>query len=127
VLVDTSVWVDHLRRSNARLREHLEAAQVYTHAFVIGELACGNLARRAEILSSLAELPRAPLVEHEEVLAFVARYRLQGRGIGWVDVNLLAAARIARVPFWTQDKKLARVAHELGLAPAAPGDSERHR
>jgi predicted nucleic acid-binding protein len=119
VLVDTSVWVDHLRRTNPRLRELLQATQVWTHAFVVGELACGTLARRVEILRSLAALPHAPLVEHAEVLAFVERYRLYGRGIGWVDMNLLAAARVARVPFWTQDKKLARIANELNLTPTA--------
>jgi predicted nucleic acid-binding protein len=119
VLVDTSVWIDHFRRRNARLAEQLEAMQVWTHPFVIGELACGNLARRAEVLDSLAALPRVPLVSHDEVLDFLERQRIQGRGLGWMDMHLLASARVARIPFWTQDKRLAAVASELNLEPAA--------
>jgi predicted nucleic acid-binding protein len=117
VLVDTSVWVDHLRRRNVRLVEYLEAMLVWTHPFVIGELACGNLARRRELLSSLSLLPRTPLVDHGELLAFIERQELYGRGLGWLDMHLLASARLARIPFWTQDKKLAAVASELNLRP----------
>jgi predicted nucleic acid-binding protein len=117
VLVDTSVWIDHFRRRNTKLIHVLEAGQVWTHSFVIGELACGHLARRAEVLGSLAALPRAPLVSHEEVLAFLEAQRLRGRGLGWLDTHLLAAARVARVPFWTHDKKLAEAARELSLTP----------
>ena len=115
MLVDTSVWVDHLRQRNATLVELLEHAEVWTHPFVIGELACGNLAQRGKLLTSLAALPRVPVVAHEEVLTFVDARRLMGRGLGWIDVHLLAAAMLARIPFWTNDKRLASVATEFGL------------
>jgi predicted nucleic acid-binding protein len=115
MLVDTSVWVDHLRRRNTLLVQLLEQEQVWTHPFVIGELACGNLARRSSVLSSLSELPHLPTVDHAEVLMFVEAQRLMGRGLGWIDMHLLAAARLAKLPFWTVDKRLASVANELGL------------
>jgi predicted nucleic acid-binding protein len=115
LLVDTSVWVDHLRRGNAALAELLGQGAVWTHQFVIGELACGPLTQRKELLSSLAALPHAPLVAHEEVFAYVDARRLMGRGLGWVDTHLLAAATLAKIPFWTLDKPLARVATEIGL------------
>ena len=115
MLVDTSVWVDHLRRSNATLVGLLEQAQVWTHAFVIGELACGNLSQRAKFLSLLAGLPQVPLVGHDETLAFVSAHRLMGRGLGWIDMHLLASARLAKLPFWTIDKRLAAVATDLQL------------
>jgi predicted nucleic acid-binding protein len=119
VLVDTSVWIDHFRRRNARLVEQLEAAQVWTHPFVIGEIACGNLGRRSQILGLLAALPQAPLVSHDEVLSFLDRQRLQGKGLGWMDMHLLASARLAQIPFWTHDKNLAAVAGHLDLEPSA--------
>ena len=93
MLVDTSVWVDHLRRRNATLVALLEQTQVWTHAFVVGELACGNLAQRDKLPGALIALPHAPMCSHEEVLAFLASHRLMGRGLGWVDVHLLASAR----------------------------------
>jgi predicted nucleic acid-binding protein len=115
MLVDTSVWVDHLRRRNATLVGLLEQAQVWTHAFVIGELACGNLAQRDTVLDALAALPQAPVADHVEVLAFLDAHRLMGRGLGWFDVHLLASAKLARLPFWTLDKRLAAVALTLQL------------
>ncbi len=115
MLVDTSVWIEHFRRRHHPLAEHLEAMQVWTHQFVIGELACGNLARRAEVLTALEALPRAPLVDDTEVRAFIEAHRLHGRGLGWVDVHLLASARLAHLPFWTQDKRLAAAARDLTL------------
>jgi hypothetical protein len=113
MLVDTSVWVDHLRRRNAALVALLEQTQVWTHAFVVGELACGNLAQRDKVLTALTALPHVPLAGHDEVLAFLEGHRLMGRGLGWVDVHLLASARLARLPFWTLDKRLAAVATDL--------------
>jgi predicted nucleic acid-binding protein len=119
MLVDTSVWVDHFRRRNASLAARLEASQVWTHEFVVGELACGNLSRRGEILSSLATLPHAPLADHDEVLRLVSDRHLMGKGLGWIDMHLLAAAVNADLAFWTLDKRLAVVAADLGLAPAS--------
>ena len=118
MLVDTSVWIDHFRRRNARLAELLEATQVWTHPFVIGELTCGNLSRRAEVLGLLEVLPAVQLANHDEVLAFIAVQRLHGRGLGWVDVHLLASARLAGLPLWTLDRRLASAATDLLLTPA---------
>ena len=115
MLVDTSVWVDHLRRRNAVLVELLEQTRVWIHPFVIGELACGNLARRAVLLSSLGELPHVPMASHAEVLSFVEARRLAERGLGWIDMHLLASATLAKLAFWTVDRRLAAVAQELGL------------
>ena len=115
MLVDTSVWVDHLRRGNATLLDLLERAEVWTHAFVVGELACGHLAQRVKILGSLAALPQVPVATHEEALAFLEVHRLMGRGLGWIDTHLLASAKLAGLPFWTMDKRLAAVAADLQL------------
>jgi len=117
VLVDTSVWVDHLRHRNARLAAALESIPVMTHPFVIGELSCGQLSQRIEFLGFLDALPKLPLADHVEVLEFVAAHRLYGRGLGWVDMHLLAAARLAQRPIWTLDKRLAVAASEMGLEP----------
>ena len=115
MLVDTSVWVDHLRRRNAALVELLEQAQVWTHVFVIGELACGNLAQRDKVLSALTALPQAPVASHEEAAAFLETHRLMGRGLGWIDVHLLASAKLGKLLFWTLDKRLRAVAATLQL------------
>ncbi len=115
MLVDTSVWIDHLRRGNAALGRLLNDLEVWCHPFVVGDLACGQLEARPEVLSLLSALPQAPLAGHDEVLAFVESNRLAGTGIGWVDAHLLAAARLAGVGFWTLDRSLAAVALELGL------------
>jgi len=92
VLVDTSVWIDHLRKRNATLVQLLESMQIVTHPFVIGELACGNLANRATFLDLLAAIPQLPPVTHDEALGFVDAKKLMGRGLGWIDMHLLACA-----------------------------------
>jgi predicted nucleic acid-binding protein len=115
MLIDTSVWVDHLRRRNATLVALLEQAQVWTHAFVIGELACGNLAQRNKVLSALTALPHAPVASHDEVLAFLETHRLMGRGLGWVDIHLLASAKLGRLRLWTLDKPLAAAVTTLQI------------
>lgn len=114
VLVDTSVWIDHLRGRRGDLTGPLQEGLVLTHPFVIGELACGNLARRGEVLGLLAALPRAPEATNDEALALVAAARLSGRGLGWVDVHLLAAARLCGARLWTRDRALAAAALRLG-------------
>jgi len=116
VLVDTSVWVDHLRRGEALLQELLTSGQVATHPFVIGELACGNLAHRAEIMRLLAELPTVSVASHEEVLHLIEQRRLHGKGLGWLDAHLLASAMVSQTPLWTRDRRLAVVAKSLGIA-----------
>jgi predicted nucleic acid-binding protein len=118
VLVDTSVWIDHLRRGNDLLADRLRGGEVWTHPFVIGELACGTLERRREILGLLAALPHTPLLDHQEALEFVEAHQLMAQGLGWVDVHLLASARLGRVSVWTLDRRLDSAARRLRLAPA---------
>jgi len=117
VLVDTSVWIDHFRRRNARLSNLLESAQVWIHPFIIGELACGNLSRRTEVISLLEALPTVPLLDHEDVLHFIDVQHLHGRGLGWIDIHLLASARVAGLPLWTLDRRFALATKELSIDP----------
>jgi predicted nucleic acid-binding protein len=119
ILADTSVWVDHLRHGNARLAALLQEGQVAVHPFVVGEIALGQLKRRAEILALLADLPQVPPADHEEVLRFVEGHGIAGSGLGWVDVHLLAAAALERVRLWTIDRRLAAAASRLGLEDRA--------
>jgi predicted nucleic acid-binding protein len=93
---------------------------VWSHPFVIGELACGSLAHRSKVLMLLAALPAAPLAEHDEVITFIDSRRLFGKGLGWIDLHLLVSAQILRLPFWTLDRRLAVAASELGLEAPAP-------
>ena len=116
VLVDTSVWVDHFRRGLPELAEQLEAAAVVCHPFVLGELACGNLRNRREILELLQTLCTCPVAAHEEVLRFIESNRLMGLGLGYVDVHLLASAKLANLPLWTFDRPLHSAAARLNLA-----------
>lgn len=116
ILVDTSIWVDHLRAADRQLAGWLLEGFVLCHPFVAGELACGALARRREILGLLQDLPQAPVVDHEEVLAFVDAHVLMGSGLGWVDVHLLASAVLAGQRLWTRDRRLAQAARRVGVA-----------
>lgn len=113
-LVDTSVWIDHFRSGNAALAEMLRAGLVLTHSFVIGELACGNLRNRAEILAALIALPLVTPAKHGEVLRFIDERDLCGKGIGWIDAHLLTSARISNCDLWSLDKALARAVVALG-------------
>jgi predicted nucleic acid-binding protein len=115
VVADTSVWVEHLRRSEPRLAALLKAGDVLCHPFVVGELACGHLRRREEILGLLSALPSVDAAAHVEVLAFIERHRLQGKGLGLVDMHLLASCALAGRPLWTLDLRLAGAAARLGL------------
>lgn len=116
VIVDTSIWVTHLRRGSRQLEELLLDAKVVCHPFVVGELACGNLKNRDEFLPLLQSLPMAPTVVFDELLYFIERHELMGKGIGFVDANLLASAHLLGIPLWTSDKKLRSAATELKLA-----------
>lgn len=115
VLVDTSIWADHFRVVSLPLVRLLKDAKVVVHPVVIGELACGRLVRRHEVLSLLGKLPRIEAVSDAEALGFIEAHALAGSGIGWVDVHLLASARLARVSLYTRDKALARASARLGL------------
>ena len=120
MLVDTSVWIDHFRSPNALLSQQLAADQVWTHPFVIGELACGNLSPRREVLRDFRRLHPAPMVDHDEVLQFVERHRLNGLGLGWIDMHLLASAHAAQLALWALDRRMAAAARGLGLKAPFP-------
>lgn len=117
ILVDTSVWVDHLRAGNRTLAGLLDAGMVVVHTFVIGEVALGNLRRRDIVLGALQDLPQAAMATDAEVLHFIDRYKLFGRGIGYADIHLLASVQMnAGTALWTHDRRLHSVAVKLGLA-----------
>ena len=115
VLADTSVWVNHLRNSDKHLEKLLFNGEVVCHTYIIGELACGNIKNRKEIISLLRSLPMTSPVEFEEFLYFIEQNQLNGKGIGFVDIHLLASAQISQIPLWTEDKRLMNTATELGL------------
>jgi len=115
MLVDTSVWIDHFRQGNERLVFLLERESVVTHELIVGEIACGGLRNRNEILALLRALPCVPTVQHSEALSFVEDHRLWGRGLGWIDVHLMASAKLAASVLWTLDRRLAKAGEELGV------------
>jgi predicted nucleic acid-binding protein len=121
ILVNTSVWVDHLRCGLPRLATRLQEAEVLIHPWVMGEIACGNLHDRRQVLSLLQGLPAAVVASDQEVLLLIEREQLMGRGIGYVDVHLIASARLSHCHLWTQDRRLAAVAEELGLVVTEEG------
>jgi predicted nucleic acid-binding protein len=117
ILIDTSVWVDHLRATDKALAALLDTGMVLAHPFVTGELALGNLRQREIVLNALADLPHVSVATDAEVLHFIDRHGLFGRGIGYIDAHLLAAAQLtAGAELWTNDKRLRGVAVKLGLA-----------
>jgi predicted nucleic acid-binding protein len=116
ILVDTSIWVDHLRAGDATLSGLLEAGRVLAHPAVVGEVALGMLRQRALVLASLRALPQAIVATDEEVFGFIEDNDLAGLGIGYVDAHLLAATRLtATASLWTRDKRLLRAAERLDL------------
>jgi predicted nucleic acid-binding protein len=117
VLADTSIWIDHFRRSDLRLAQLLERGDVAMHPFVIGELLLGRVPRIAEMIDDLNTLPKATVASPDEVLTFIAARRLPGSGIGYVDAHLLAAAALTtETSIWTRDKRLLAAAQSLSLA-----------
>jgi predicted nucleic acid-binding protein len=118
VLVDTSVWIRFLSGRSpyvADLAQLLGQDEVSGHELVYGELLIGDKGGRRRLLADYAHMHQAPIVPHQEVVTFVRARRLHGRGIGWIDVHLLAAALVGRLSLWTADPRLAAVAHELGV------------
>lgn len=121
ILVDTSIWIDHLHRPVATLSTLLHDAQVSTHPLVIGELALGSLRDRATVLGLLSGLPTTPTATSTEVLAFVELHELHGVGLSLVDAHLLAALSLsARDRLWTRDRRLRTAAGELGVSADLP-------
>ena len=115
VLVDTSVWVNHLRNCDTHLEGLLLNGEVACHTYIIGELACGNIKNREEIISLLRALPMTSSIEFEEFLYFIEQNQLNGKGIGFVDIHLLASAMLSQIPLWTEDKRLMKTAAALDL------------
>ena len=113
ILVDTSIWVSHFPFGNPQLETFLLNGEVACHPFIIGELACGNLKNRQEILSLLKALPAAMAADHNEVLHFIEQHQLMGMGLGYADVHLLASALLSTMPLWTKDKGLKKAALRL--------------
>lgn len=116
VLVDTSVWISHLRRGSGRLQSLLDEGAVVCHPFIIGELACGQMKNREEILALLKALPQATAAEHDEAMQLIESRRLMGKGLGYVDVHLLTSSLLTGTPLWTLDRGLSTAAAKLGLS-----------
>ena len=116
ILVDTSVWIEHFKSADEKLKALLISGRVVCHPFVTGEIACGSLKNRNEILGLLQALPQLPVVELDEYLFFIDNNSLSSRGIGFVDINLLASAKITGNLIWTLDKRLNEIAAEMNLA-----------
>ena len=117
ILVDTSVWIDHLRTGDDKLVQQLNSSNVLMHPFVLGELACGNLKKRKEILILFKDLPRSSVATDNEVLFFIEQHKLMGRGIGYIDTHLLAAVALnGSARLWTRDRRLREVCASLSLA-----------
>lgn len=115
ILVDTSVWIDHLRHSERHLHDLLQAKSVITHPFVIEELACGHFKDRSQIIDLLQALPTVPVATHIEVVNLISNKGLYGAGLGSVDVHLIASAMLAGASIWSKDKALVSEAQKLGL------------
>jgi predicted nucleic acid-binding protein len=114
VLVDSSVWIEHFRKGHSGLAALLNEASVLMHPLVLGELACGNLKHRATILKSFVELPQAVAATHEESLVLLEKHKLWGKGMGWIDAQLIASALLSHCQFWTLDERLNRAASAAG-------------
>jgi predicted nucleic acid-binding protein len=121
VLADTSIWIDHFRRRDAKLAEFLDRGDVVMHPFVVGELLLGHVPRIAEMIEDLCRLPKAAVAGADEVLEFISRKKLPGSGIGYVDAHLLAAAALTpEAALWTRDKRLLVAARLLALDAKFP-------
>lgn len=116
VLVDTSIWISHFRENNSHLKKLLLDVSVVCHPFIIGELSCGNIKNRKEIIPLLQALPQASVAENDEVLQFIEHKKLMGIGIGLIDVHLLASSLLTGIPLWTTDKRLRMIASKLNIS-----------
>jgi hypothetical protein len=115
ILVDSSVWIDHFRNPSRILAALLDAEDVCTYPLVIGEIACGNLKNRQEIIALMHALPALPMVDNDEILFFIDRHHLNGKGVGLIDIHLLASCLIDRSRLWTSDMRLRILAHSLKI------------
>lgn len=113
ILADTSVWIDHLRKRDPELSEILQKGEVCIHPFIIGEIACGNLTNRIEIIELLKALPEVLAASEDETLQFIENQKLYGKGLGYIDIHLLASSLINKVSLWTKDKRLSDIYSDL--------------
>ncbi len=120
ILIDSSVWMDHFRKPNRQLMALLDAEEACIHPFVIGEVACGNLKNRKEIIALLHALPGVQKADDDDILFFIERHILNGRGVGLIDIHLLASCLLDRCRLWTADKRLQMAARELHVAHSQP-------
>lgn len=116
VLLDSSVWIDHLRKADPTVASLLEEHAVFCHPFVIGEIACGSLARRPLVVSTLSKLPRVTVAEHQEVLSYIETHKLFSLGLSFIDIHLLASCTLSFACIWTRDRRLNEAASSLGLS-----------
>lgn len=115
ILVDTSVWIDHFRNNNTQLIHLLNNSDIFCHPFIIGEIACGNIHNRVEILSLLQSLPQSLTVDHEEILIFIENNNIMGQGIGYIDISILASAILSDLSLWTFNKRLKTIAIQFDI------------
>lgn len=113
ILVDTSIWIEHLRYGTVGLEKVLDAGDVACHPFIVGELACGNLKNRTEILALCKNLPMVTVANDDEVLKFIEIHQLMGEGLGYIDIHLLMSALLTGITLWTFDKRLHEFATSL--------------
>ena len=116
ILVDTSVWIKHLRENEKNLVRLLEQGLVACHPFIIGELACGGIKNRHEIISLLNDLPSTDILDHYDIMEFIEYRKIMNKGIGYVDVHLLGSALVTETPLWTFDKALKKIANLLSIS-----------
>ncbi len=112
-LIDTSIWINHLRNRNEILVQLLEDNQVYIHPFIIGEIACGNLKNRKEVINLLKQLPEAVITTHKEAINYLDQHKLSGKGIGWIDIHLLSSCALTSIKLFTVDKRLQKIADNI--------------
>jgi len=115
ILADTSVWIDHLRKTDPVFTEQLNESQIVMHPAIMGEILLGSLSNRSAIETALSEMPQAITASDKEVMFFINTAKVFGRGIGWVDTHLLVSAKLTGAKLVTRDKRLAEVARELGF------------
>ena len=115
ILVDTSVWIKHLREGDKNLTELLEQGLVACHPFIIGEIACGGIKNRHEIIGLLNDLPSTDILDHSEIMEFIENRKIMNKGIGYIDVHLLGSALVSGTPLWTFDRALRKIAVQLSI------------
>jgi predicted nucleic acid-binding protein len=115
ILVDTSVWIKHLREGDQNLIRLLEQGLVACHPFIIGEIACGGIKNRYEIISLLNDLPSTDILDHYDIMEFIENRKIMNKGIGYIDVHLLGSALVSETPLWTLDKVLREIANQLSI------------